>query len=256
MFEPGKPSWVELSSTDPAGSRAFYEKLFGWNIWVSPDPQYGGYALANQGDKGVAGIGPKRPGDASPSAWSIYFGTASADDTAKKVAAAGGTVVAPPFDVPAQGRMTVFQDPSGAFVSAWQARENQGFHSGGEGQFGWAELSARGLEKDVAFYKALFGWTAKKSDVATAEQPYTEFQLNGESIAGAMEMNPMVPKEVPSYWMPYFNVADVDAAFTKTKDAGAREMVAPQDFPGGRFAIVIDPQGAAFGLLKARPRQR
>jgi predicted enzyme related to lactoylglutathione lyase len=27
-------------------------------------------------------------------------------------------------------------------------------------------------------------------------------------------------------------------------------MMAPQDFPGGRFAIVSDPQGAAFGLLK------
>jgi len=255
MFEPGKPSWVELSTTDGPAARAFYEKLFGWQIQVSPDPQYGGYALANQGDKGVGGIGPKRPDDKSPSAWSIYFGTASADETAKKVAAAGGTVVAPPFDVPAQGRMTVFQDPSGAFVSAWQAKAMQGFHSGGEGQFGWAELTARGLAKDIPFYETVFGWKAKKSDVATAEQPYTEFQVGGESIAGAMETPPTMPKEIPSYWMPYFNVADVDAAFAKATSSGGREMVAPQDFPGGRFAIVSDPQGAAFGLLKARPRQ-
>ncbi len=32
-------------------------------------------------------------------------------------------------------------------------------------------------------------------------------------------------------------------------DAGAREMVAPMDMPGGRFSIVGDPQGAAFGLI-------
>ncbi len=32
-------------------------------------------------------------------------------------------------------------------------------------------------------------------------------------------------------------------------DAGAREMVAPMDMPGGRFSIVADPQGAAFGLI-------
>jgi predicted enzyme related to lactoylglutathione lyase len=41
----------------------------------------------------------------------------------------------------------------------------------------------------------------------------------------------------------------VDAGFRKAIELGAREMVAPQDFPGGRFAIVSDPQGAAFGLM-------
>lgn len=254
-MEENKPAWVDLGSTDPAGSRAFYSKVFGWNIEVNPDPQYGGYALAKQGSVDVAGIGGKQPGDPSPTVWSVYIGTKSADETAKKVAAAGGKVVAPPFDVPGQGRMTVFQDPSGAFISAWQATAMQGFTAGGEHQFGWAELNARGLEKDLPFYSAVFGWSAKTTPASDPGSPaYTEFQVGGESIAGAMEMSSMVPKEVPSYWMPYFNVADVDAAFKKATVAGAREMVAPQDFPGGRFAILSDPQGAAFGLLKAAPR--
>jgi predicted enzyme related to lactoylglutathione lyase len=60
----------------------------------------------------------------------------------------------------------------------------------------------------------------------------------------------MVPAEVPSYWMVYFNVDNVDKAFKKVTDAGGKEMLAPQDMPGGRFAIVSDPQGASFGLLK------
>jgi len=255
VAEENKPAWVDLSSTDPAASHEFYSKLFGWRIDVNPDPKYGGYALAYQGDAGVGGIGPKQPGDPSPSVWSIYIGTTDADETAKKVTAAGGKVVAPPFDVPGQGRMTVFQDPSGAFISAWQGQAMSGFTAGGEHQFGWAELNARGIDKAVAFYRSVFGWDAKKSDAAGADAPpYTEFQLGGESLAGAMEMAPMIPKEVPSYWMPYFNVADVDASFKKATGAGAREMVAPQDFPGGRFAIVADPQGAVFGLLKALPR--
>jgi hypothetical protein len=255
-MEANKPAWVELSTTDPAGAREFYKKLFGWRIEVSQDPQYGGYGLAYTGDENVAGIGGKRPGDASPSNWGIYIGTEDADATAKKIAAAGGTVVVAPFDVPAQGRMTVFQDPSGAFLSAWQAKAHQGFTAGGQGQFGWAELSARGIDKVQPFYRSVFGWNAKTSAATAPDAPaYTEFQIGGESIAGGMEMPPMVPKEVPSYWMPYFNVSDVDAAFTKARDAGAREMVAPKDFPGGRFAIVQDPQGAAFGLLKAQPRQ-
>src|SRR6266542_2352770 len=77
-----------------------------------------------------------------------------------------------------------------------------------------------------------------------------------EAIAGGMEMNPMVPTEVPSYWAVYFNVDDVDKTFKKATEAGGQEMLAPQDFPGGRFAILSDPQGAAFGLLKMKPTQK
>ncbi|CAN5246794.1 VOC family protein [soil metagenome] len=251
-MEANKPAWIELSSTDPAGSREFYKTVFDWKIEVSPDPQYGGYALAYTGSDGVGGIGGKQPGDTGPSSWSMFVGTDSADETAKKVAAAGGTVVAPPFDVPAQGRMLVFQDPSGAFLSGWQATAHQGFKSGGEGQFGWAELSARGLQKTLPFYKSVFGWDARTSAATAPDQPpYTEFKVGDQSIAGAIEMPAMVPTEVPSYWMPYFSVKDVDGTFKKARDAGAKELVAPEDFPGGRFAIVEDPQGAAFGLLRS-----
>ena len=60
----------------------------------------------------------------------------------------------------------------------------------------------------------------------------------------------MVPAQVPSNWLVYFNVDDVDEAYGKAIAGGAQEMMAPGDFPGGRFAILTDPQGAAFGLLK------
>jgi predicted enzyme related to lactoylglutathione lyase len=170
------------------------------------------------------------------------------------VKAAGGTVAAPPFDVGDQGRMAVFQDPSGAFISAWQGTRMGGFQTDVSNSYGWAELNARGVEKALPFYAQIFGWTTKTSDMGEGNQPYTEFQLDGQSIAGAWEMNPMVPAQVPSYWQVYFTVDDVDAAARKAIDAGAREMVAPQDFPGGRFAILTDPQGAGFGLLRTRPR--
>ena len=112
----------------------------------------------------------------------------------------------------------------------------------------------RGVEGALPFYTDLFGWTTRTSEMGEGQPPYTEFLLDGDSVAGAWEMNPMVPAEVPSYWMVYFGVEDVDATHQKAVDAGAREMLAPQDFPGGRFSIVTDPQGASFGLLKMTPR--
>ena len=146
--------------------------------------------------------------------------------------------------------MAVFQDPSGAFISAWQGSRMGGFQTDAPNSFGWAELNARGIDKAIPFYTSVFGWTTRTSPMGEGQPPYTEFLLDGESVAGAWEMNPMVPAEVPSYWQVYFAVDDVDAAFKKAIDAGARELQAPQDFPGGRFAIVSDPQGASIGLLK------
>ena len=142
-FVANAPVWVDLSSADAAGSRDYYSKLFGWTVGVAPDPDAGGYALAKLNGKDVAGIGPvQTPG--GPSAWMVYIGSKDAEETARKVEAAGGKVIAPPFDVLKSGRMAVFQDPVGAFISAWQPHEMQGAQVMNEpNSFAWAELNAR-----------------------------------------------------------------------------------------------------------------
>src|SRR3954471_1726037 len=81
-----KPSWVDISSADAAASREFYGKLFGWNVEVNPDPQYGGYALARIGGKDAAGIGPKMDPN-GPTAWNLYIGTEDAEALAQRVTA-------------------------------------------------------------------------------------------------------------------------------------------------------------------------
>jgi uncharacterized protein len=244
-----KPAWVDLASGDAGASRDFYSKLFGWQVEVNPDPQYGGYGLAKIGGSDAAGIGPKQDPNA-PTAWNLYIGSDDIDDLARRVTANGGSVVAPPFDVGDQGRMAVFLDPAGAFISAWQGTRMGGFQTDAPNSFGWAELNARGVDNALPFYQQVFGWSTKSSPMGEGQPDYNEFQIGGQSVAGAWEMNPNVPAEVPSYWQIYFAVDDVDAAFKKALELGAHEMVAPTEYPGGRFAIATDPQGASFGLLK------
>ena len=248
-----KPAWVDLGSPDAKASADFYGKVLGWQVEVDPDPQYGGYGLAKIDGNDVAGIGPKQQPE-QPTVWSLYIGSDDLDGLVERVKSAGGNVIVEPFDVGDQGRMAVFQDPSGAFISAWQATQMRGFQDDKTGTYGWAELNARGKEKALPFYEQVFGWTSRESPMGEGQPPYTEFLLDGQSVAGAWEMNEMIPAEVPSYWQIYFNVDDVDSSFQKVLDLGGREMVPPQDFPGGRFAIVNDPQGASFGLLKITPR--
>ena len=131
-----KPAWVDLATTDPEAARGFYAKVFGWNIEVNPDPQYGGYALAKVDGHDAAGIGGMMSPD-QPSAWSVYIGTDDIDDLGQRVAAAGGKVIAPAFDVGDQGRMAVYQDPSGAFISVappmlWPSTWNSVYGCSGE----------------------------------------------------------------------------------------------------------------------------
>ena len=244
-----RPAWVELSTSDPAAARDFYTRLFDWRIEVSDDPQYGGYGMARVSAADAAGIAPKQSPEA-PTAWGLYIGVNDIDDAAKRVEAAGGTIIAPPFEVGDQGRMAVLKDPSGAFVSLWKGNQMRDFATGVPNAYGWAELNARGVAGAIPFYRDVFGWTSRESEMGDGQPPYNELLLDGEPVAGAWEMNAAIPAEVPSYWQVYFMADDVDTAFRKALDLGATEMVAPMDFPGGRFAIVVDPQGASFGLLK------
>jgi predicted enzyme related to lactoylglutathione lyase len=244
-----RPAWVELATSDTTSASEFYSKLFGWQVEVSPDPQYGGYGIAKLGGVDAAGITPKQSTEA-PNAWGLYIGADDVDAIADRVKSAGGTVVAAPFDVGDQGRMAVFQDPAGAFISVWKGSQMRGFETDAPNAYGWAELNARGVDKAIPFYTQLFGWTTRKSEMSEGQPPYTEFLIGDESVAGAWEMNRQIPADTPSYWQVYFVAEDVDAAHRRALDLGATEMLPPQDFPGGRFAIVADPQGASFGLLK------
>jgi predicted enzyme related to lactoylglutathione lyase len=98
------------------------------------------------------------------------------------------------------------------------------------------------------FYPAAFGWGIKDSSMGP--MTYTEWQLDGKSIAGGMAMMPGAPESVPSYWLVYFAVDDTDAAVKKVQELGGRELAPAMDSPAGRFAVVADPQGAAFAVIK------
>jgi predicted enzyme related to lactoylglutathione lyase len=55
---------------------------------------------------------------------------------------------------------------------------------------------------------------------------------------------------VPSHWLVYFAVANADATLKKAQELGARVMSPAMDIPQGRFAVLTDPQGAAFAIIQ------
>jgi len=250
---PGSFSWAELATTDQASGVAFYRALFDWGVDESPAGPGETYSMFQLRGRPVAAAYTMRPEErqsGAPPHWNMYVTVASADDSAKRAVALGGTVVAPPFEVMDVGRMAVLRDPSGAFFQIWEPRKHVGAMVVNEpGALCWTELSSRDTKAAKAFYTALFGWTAKDGP-DDAPMDYTEFSIDGRPSIGMMPMSDHIPAEVPSYWMPYFQVADCDASFAKATALGAAHIMGPQDIPTtGRFAVLTDRQGAIFALF-------
>ncbi len=242
-YAPGVPMWVDLASPDLEASKKFYTKLFGWDAYTTPDAAAGGYTLFRLNGKDVAGVGPLQ-NPQQPPAWSVYIATDNADATAKLVKEAGGQVVVAPFDVPKAGRMAVFQDPTGAFFSVWQAGEHKGAGIVNEpNSWTWNELNTKDIAKAKPFYQRIFGWGAKTNP---GDQPYTEWQVKGRSIAGGMEA---LQPNVPPHWNTYFAVRNTDAAMKKATELGGKVLMGPMDTPQGPFAALRDPHGAMFAVI-------
>ena len=248
-FAPGTPSWIDSSSTDVAATKAFYTGLFGWQA-NDLGPEAGNYVMFALDGAIVAATGPTQ-GEGQPAAWMVYFATEDADETARHVEAAGGKVVAPAFEVTDQGRMAVYSDNLGAFFSVWEAAKMTGVGvKDVPNSFGWCELNARGIDKAAEFYAQVFGWNAHRPESSAGGPPYTEWQLEGKSFGGGMDMaDSGMPPDVPAHWLVYFIAADIEATVARVRELGGSVMMEPHEYPGGKFAVVADTVGASFGLM-------
>jgi predicted enzyme related to lactoylglutathione lyase len=214
------------------------------------------YSMFQMRGKEVAAAYTMRPEEkqgGAPPHWNSYVTVENVDESVKRAEELGAKVFAPPFDVMDAGRMAVLQDPTGAVFQVWQAKKSIGAKILNEpGALCWTELTTTDTKAAEAFYTKLFGWIPKHS-APGAPMEYTEFSVAGTPSIGMMAKPADMPAHIPSYWMPYFQVAGADASAAKAKELGGRIMVPPQDIPGtGRFAIATDPQGAMFALFEFR----
>lgn len=113
----------------------------------------------------------------------------------------------------------------------------------------WTELGTSDLEGAKRFYVELFGWRPE-TDPRQEAGGYTMAYLGDAAIAA---LTPLYQESQPVAWNVSFAVADADEAVRKVEEAGGTVILGPMDvFDVGRFAVALDPTGAAFQLWQAR----
>jgi uncharacterized protein len=240
----GKFVWHEQVSDNPQQAESFYTQLFGWGTEVFMPGEID-YTAISSGGATHGGFSQAMEG-APPPHWLGHIQVDNLDETIEKAKKEGGKLAAGPFDMSGVGRMGILVDPQGAFVAAYQP-EGEGTAS--EGVFVWDELGTTDVEGAQRFYEQVFGWTAK--DMGEDFGGYRIFHRGDDQIGGLMANQ---DPSIPATWTPYVGVDDTDAMCKKATGLGAGVIVEPMDVPTvGRFAILKDPQGAVFGIIKGEP---
>ena len=177
----GTPCWVDLATTDVVASTAFYGAVLGWSFFDS-GAEFGHYNICQVDGHAAAAIGPKQD-PRQPTAWTVYLASDDTDAAAAAITANGGVVLAEPFAVPGNGRMTVATDPAGAAFGVWQAGGTIGAEIYNEpGGLTWEDARLTDPESARAFYTAVFGYHYQP--VPGAPDDYRTFHLGEGPLGG------------------------------------------------------------------------
>lgn len=257
----GWPVWYELAAPDPAALVPFYRAVLNWEIAAEGSEMPGGteYRMIGRADGGNAGgvltlsEGMKQAGMAP--GWFVYFHAEDVDGLAAKARELGGSIHMPPTDIPGAGRIAMLTDPQGAAFYLIRPTPPPGqpdaqsdvFSPSEPSRCRWNELGTTDAPTADAFYKALFGWNTDNAMPMGPAGDYRFIELGGVAIGA---ISPMLAPGARPGWLPYFGVADIDAARDAVAAHGGATITDTHQVPGGDWIFhAADPAGAALGFV-------
>jgi predicted enzyme related to lactoylglutathione lyase len=122
-----------------------------------------------------------------------------------------------------------------------------------QGSLIWYELMTTDAAAAKAFYEAVVGWTI--APLGGDHQGYQAISMPDGAVGGLLPLTQeMRDLGAKTTWLMYIGVDDVDATAAAIEAAGGNTFMPPADIPGiGRFAMLADPQGAPFYIMKPIP---
>src|SRR5215212_5409510 len=167
----GQLIWYELMTPDAEASKAFYDKVVGWQFG-EPVAEFQGYRMIGRSDGGSAGgvlpLTDEMQQHGARPAWLGYVGVDDVDAAVESIEQAGGKALMPATDISNVGRIAMVADPQGAPFYVMkpippEGRENEPsdvFSPDKVGRCGWNELQTSDSAAARRFYGEQFGWTS------------------------------------------------------------------------------------------------
>src|SRR5688500_15553052 len=106
------------------------------------------------------------------------------------------------------------------------------------------ELMVNDVERAKAFYGRVFGWK-----FSSYGPEYTMIDTGGTPGGGLMPRPASAPAAALNV---YFEVSDLEQTLDDVVEAGGTVAVPRTEIPPGWFAMIVDPDGIAVGILQSR----
>jgi len=117
------------------------------------------------------------------------------------------------------------------------------------GKIGWIDMTVENATEVRDFYKAVVGWETDDVDMGDYSDYVMKMPASGEGVSGvchALGSN----ADLPSGWLIYIVVADVEESAAACSSNGGKVIVEPRGLAGGRFCVVEDPGGSVAALYQ------
>lgn len=246
-------SWVELVTSDLATAKAFYETVFGWTA-IDSDTSEGTYVLFQQDHADVAGLfemGAEQRETNTPPHWLPFISVPSVNEAASRAGDLGASLINPPTDLGSSGRTCVIEDPTGAVLAFWEARDHPGTGLVGEPvSVTWAEHISPKPDEALSFYTELLGWAAEHKDAT--DRLHSCLQGEVGDVAGVLDAG---GDDVQARWRVYFSVVEAEQTLDQIERNGGA-VQAELDEEKGLAIHATDPEGATFGFLQREEKRK
>ena len=126
------------------------------------------------------------------------------------------------------------------------------------GEFIWFELLTGSHQAAKRFYDGVVGWDIEPQPSAPGGIDYRMIRTASGHPGGVMQLtDEMRAGGARPTWLGYIGVDDVDRVVARVVEAGGNVMMPATDMPGvGRMAMLTDPQGVAFYVMRGASSER